>query len=590
MLFIDLETYAASDLKKQTVYSYAEDPSLEILMCAWSLEPYPDTVEIAVGEDHIREIPYLLNVDMPIVAHNAQFERVVLGAVFGEEYFPIERFIDTQAMAAEAGWPRKLEKLALALGVKPKDTAGTRLINTFSKPNRGKRIFPENKPDKWEEFKRYCVNDVETLIECYNALPEMTDMENRVYTADQRINDRGITVDLGLAREAVKAAEQNQAAQAEELMQITGISNPRSNQQLLEWCQKSGLKKMRDLKAATVEKLLTQNLTPEQRRVLELRRDLALVASKKFIAALDSTCADGRFRGGFQFFGAHTGRWAGRRIQLQNLPRLAAGNEEAAILDLMMGNGADAQTLKGLVRPLFVGPFTVLDYSAIEARVLAWLAGEQWVLDAFIKGRDIYVETAERMGGLTRAQGKVAVLALGYNGGINSLRVMGAEGTDEELQVLVWQWRNANPKIVQFWKKVESAFWSGGRAGRLVFEMRGKDRAMVLPGGRSLVYHNVKKSQKRLTFDDPKGYRTDTYGGRLVENATQAVARDILAEALVRLEDRGYEVALHIHDEIGVYGEHPVDEIAKIMCELPDWAEGLPIDAEGQVCQRYQKM
>lgn len=588
MIFLDLETYCSVDLKKSNVYVYVDQPDFEILMCAWSNDGR--TVQIAMGEDEIKKIPGIWDRDELIVAHNAAFERICLSVFntdFYDDFFPIERFIDTQALAAEAGYPQKLAPLAIAIDAEEKDTAGTLLINTFCRPRRGKRTMPTDKPEKWEQFKDYCIQDVRTLIDVYNRLPAMTDMEHRIYQTDQRINDRGVPVDLGLARKAVEAAEKNQTLQMAEFRSLTGIDNPRSTQQVLAWLQEEGLK-VPDLQAKTVERWLAKTSDTRHRRVFELRQELALVASKKFTAALTCTSADGKFRGGFQFFGAHTGRWSGRRIQLQNLPRHTATALD--IVELMMGNGADAQTLKGLVRPLFVGPFTVVDYNAIEAVVIAWLAGEQWVLDAFESGRDLYVETAERMGGLTRFQGKVAVLALGYAGGKDSLRVMGAEGTDDELERMKWQWRNANPKIVAFWSKVERAFWSGGRAGRLTFEMRGPDRAMVLPSGRSLIYHNVKRSQKRLTFDDPKGYRTDTYGGRLAENATQAVARDILAEALVRLEDSGYEVALHIHDEIGVYGEHPVEEISKIMCDRPDWAEGLPLSAEGAVCQRYQKM
>lgn len=612
MLFLDIETYCSIDLKKSNVYVYVEQPDFEILMCAWSLNG--EDVQIAVGEEQINFIPGLFDPTIPIVAHNAAFERIclsVLGECYGaghgetaDDFFPSERFIDTQALATEAGYPAKLEKLAPALGAEPKDTAGTRLINLFSKPQRGKRIMPEDKPEQWEEFKDYCIQDVRTLIDVYNRLPDMTDTEKQIYLTDQRINDRGIPVDIGMAEMAVAAAEENQQGQIAEVQRITGIENPNSNQQMLAWLQSTGLG-VKNMKADTVQKVLDKaNLSSDVRRVLELRQELALVASKKYIAALNSTCDDGRFRGGFRFFGAHTGRWSGNRIQLQNLPRQSVENEDMAILDLMLGNGADAQTLKGLVRPLFVGPFTVVDYNAIEARVLAWLAGEQWVLDAFENGRDIYVETAERMGGLTRFQGKVAVLALGYAGGKNSLRVMGAEGNDSQMQMLVDQYRRANPRIVQFWKKMENSVSDGGRVGKHINAVRdGKDLRLELPSGRAIHYHNMQwerysvqdpetgkwVSKQGWRYDDPKGLRMGTYGGRLSENVTQAVARDILAEALVRLEDAGYEVALHIHDEIGVYGGHPVEDIVKIMCDSPEWAAGLPIDAEGFVCQRYQK-
>lgn len=343
--------------------------------------------------------------------------------------------------------------------------------------------------------------------------------------------------------------------------------------------------------------LLKKNLTADQRTVLELRQELALVASKKYQAAIDASSSDGRLRGGFQYFGAHTGRWAGRRVQLHNLPRAALDSTaevDAAILDLKLGAGASSQTLKALVRPMFMGPFGIIDYSAIEARVLAWLAGEEWVLEAFRKGRDIYVETAERMGGLTRFQGKVAVLALGYNGSIGSLAAMGAEGDDEQLMMLVHQWRRANPNIVRLWKIMDQAFRGTGMAvgKRMRVEKDGNDRLLHLPSGRAIHYHDVEAAGKRITFANFRAPgRMDTYGGRLVENATQAVARDILAEALVRLGEAGYDVVGHVHDEVII--EMPQDgtlaQLQDIVTASPKWADGLPLGGEGFVSQRYQK-
>jgi DNA polymerase len=276
---------------------------------------------------------------------------------------------------------------------------------------------------------------------------------------------------------------------------------------------------------------------------------------------------------------------------------------EAAILDLRMGHGADAHTLKALVRSMFLIHGTVVDYSSIEARVIAWLAGEEWALEAFRLGRDIYVETAARMSTpdnqLTRSQGKVAVLALGFQGSINSLRVMGGEGTDAELLMLVRQWREANPAIRRFWAQMESKFRTGGRAGRIRIEKDGDDRLVWLPSGRAIVYHNCRWREEegpygtrlRATFADPAhyGWRADTYGGRLAENVTQAVARDILAEALVRLEDAGLAVVGHVHDEVIVEAEKDVERVRRIMVDPPAWADGLPIDGAGFTCSRYRK-
>jgi DNA polymerase len=586
-LHIDIETYSSVDLTTCGVYRYVQSPDFEILMAAWSLDRGP--VEIAVGEAEINRIPGLWDPTVTKIAHHAPFERNCLN-VLG--HTDIEDWRDTQALAAEAGLPQKLEFLAKALGTTEKDTAGTALISLFCKPYRGRRVLGSERPDKWEAFKDYCIQDVETLLEVDNHLPEWpTRNEQRVYVADQIINDRGIRIDTEMATVALAAAKENAARHTAEMIEISGISNPNSNPQLLGFLRESGLK-VDNLQAETVSKLLSGDLSPVQRRVLELRQELALVASKKYASALASVCEDGRLRGMFRFFGAHTGRWAGRGVQLHNLPRAQAENPEAAILDLKMGAGADPQTLKGLVRSLFVGPFTVADYSAIEARVLAWLAGEDWVLEAFRGGRDIYVETAQRMGGLTRFQGKVAVLALGYNGGVASLRAMGATGTDNELQPLVYQWRNANSRIVRFWARLEDAFKRGGAAGRLRVIVNGSDRYIKLPSGRSIVYRNVKTvpgaKGDRITFADPKGYRTDTYGGKLTENVTQAVARDLLADALVLLEESGYAVVGHVHDEVLVEGED-LPGVVDIMCKTPEWAEDLPLSAEGFITERYKK-
>jgi DNA polymerase len=349
-----------------------------------------------------------------------------------------------------------------------------------------------------------------------------------------------------------------------------------------------------------------------------------LTTPKKFGTSMESLCVDGRLRGQFKFFGAHTGRWSGQNVQLQNLTRSALKPDkdfqdrlalrttltkdqkeklearetlrlvEAAILDLKMGFGADQNTLKSLVRAMFIGPFVVCDYSAIEARVLAWLAGEQWVLDAFLSGKDIYVETAERMSTetkkMTRFDGKVATLALGYQGAVGALARMGAVGTEQELVTLVKQWRKTNPNIVKFWYDLERVFKRGGKAGRITVETDGPHRHVILPSGRRIIYHNVKMVGDRLTFADPAGYRTDVYGGKLSENVTQAVARDILAEALVRCHEAGVKVVMHIHDEIVAEG-CTKDELEKLMVHQPDWADGLPLDAEGEgPMERYQKL
>lgn len=665
---VDIETYSSVDLPKTGVYRYAESSDFKILMAAWSVDGGPvllDTDERVIR----RRLEKYLQSGCVFVAHNAQFERVCFSRLLGMppgQYLRPEDWHDTQAIAAEQGYPIKLEAVAKALGGEQKDSAGTRLINIFSKPNRkGTRTLPEEKPVEWQQFKDYCIQDVVTTVDVDRMLGDWpTPMEREVFLADQRINDLGIRIDVEMAAAAVEAADDNRMEQELRVMHLTGVDNPGSQPQFLKWCQTAISPKIKNLQAATIQKLLdSDRLAPVHREVLENRQELALVASKKYATALMSVSPDDRLRGTLKFFGAHTGRWSGKGTQLQNLPREAFKDpveQEAAILDLKLGLGASSLTLKKLVRPLFTGPFTVVDYSAIEARVVAWLAGEQWALDAFAEGRDIYVETANRMGGeasgMGRDQGKVAVLALGYNGGVNSLKAMAGDPkalakmqmppgvkvgapnfvemfqalnpdiparylksrktddvvrtesqlVDGMLQRIVDEWRAANPSIVRLWALLGDAVESGGAAGDLLNISRDGDTMRLhLPSGRAITYHGVAYERYRVTdpetgrsllkrswrYDDPKrpGQRIGTYGGRLCENATQAVARDILAAALVRLQRAGYTVVGHVHDEILVEGEHDPGEIERIMCRKPRWAKGLPVSGEGFVTQRYAK-
>lgn len=643
-LYIDIETYSRIDIKKNSAYKYAADEEFEILMAAWALGDGP--VKVAIGQEEIAQIPGLWDLTEK-VAHNAAFERICFSQLAREadphgmmgqhDYLSPEPWTDTMALAAEAGYPRGLEQLASALGTELKDTAGTALIHFFCKPNRqGKRNMPEDHPEKWAQFVEYCRQDVVALRDVHKALPDWpTEAEREAYMVDQYINDTGIPVDLDMAREAEKAAYANKGPDEAEFSRLTGVDNPNSNPKVMAWFRENFVD-VPNLQAKTVEDLLKlptvdedafdgyllgltddkpEGITPTVRRVLELRQELALVAAKKYTAAIARTSEDGRLRGAFAFFGAHTGRWAGRGVQLQNLPSATMGGKDdsdeqieravaEAALDVKLGLGASPHDLKALVRAMFVGPFTVVDYAAIEARVVSWLAGEQWALDAFAAGRDIYVETAERMGdGMTRKDGKVAVLALGYNGGINSLRVMGAEGSDAKLKFLVRQWREANEYIVNLWREMDEAFKQGDCAvGQHLYIVKdGGDRYLTLPSGRAIGYHNLKARWKQtdygrrrvVSFADPAKWpaRMDTYGGKLVENVTQAVARDILSEAVVRLHKAGKEVVGHVHDEILTLGASPtsVQEITEIMVQQPTWAEGLPLSAEGFTCARYRK-
>lgn len=611
-LYIDIETRSRVNLKKSNAYRYCEDPDWKILMAIWAIDDGP--VNVAFTTEEILAIPELWDPTTEKVAHNAAFERINFSYFIGTPGDMLDpgEWTCTQALAGEHGYPQKLEKLGHALGGELKDEKGTALITFWSKPNRkGEFNRPEDHPEKWQEFIDYGIQDVVTLRDVHKRLPGWpNEAERQAYIADQKINDNGILVDVEMAQLAISTADANAAVQIAEIQKIAGIDNPNSGPQMLGWLREQGLA-VPNLKAETVEETLAGDLKPNVRRVLELRQELALVAMKKYTAALDRVNEDDRLRGAFHFFGAHTGRWAGRGVQLQNLPSATIkpqGDEHvdtaiaAAVLDLHMGADIDAHTLKALVRAMFLGPFTVVDYSAIEARVLAWLAGEDWALQAFRDGRDIYVETAGRMGkGMTRKDGKVATLALGYNGGIVSLRQMGAEGDDKRLQRLVYQWRDANEMIVGFWAEMDMAFRKGDRpvGDRIYVERDGNDRLIRLPSGRAITYHNVAGKwedtkwgrKQKIVYTDPAWYpaKSSTYGGKLTENVTQAVARDVLSEALVRLVDRGHTVVGHVHDEILVEGFGSVDEISKIMVEQPTWAEGLPLAAEGFTAPRYRK-
>lgn len=607
-LWLDIETFSEADLKKVGVYAYAADPSFEILFCWWTTDGVD--YHLAVGAEEISEIPGLWDVGVTKVAHNAPFERVcfsellrlladIVDAPVHEPYLDPdpETWLDTAGWAAALGLPRSLDKLAKALGIDPKDSAGTRLINTFCKLVRGKRIRPEDKPLEWIEFLEYGRQDVVTLYEAHQALiaeGEWTESEREIYYVDQIINDRGVAVDVETARAAVEAGSENQLAASEELCELLGIANANSVVQIGATLREVAGVDLPNLQAETIEQALRRDdLTDTGRRALELRQELALSAAKKFAVMVDAQ-VDGRLRGSFRYHGAHTGRWAGALWQPHNLPRHMAENPEAVIADLLMGLGASPLDLKGTIRSVILLNGVVVDYSAIEARIIGWYAGETWLLDAFRAGKDVYVEQAALMGPqYSRSHGKVATLALGFQGAVGALQVMGATGTEEELLAQVKAYRKTNPNIVQFWYDLDEAFKRGGEAGRIYVERFGdrrQHRKMFLPSGRALTYRSVAvNSDGEISFTDHRGVRTYTYGGRLAENATQAGARDILAAALVRLHNAGYEIVGHVHDEAMVQNTTDVERVSEIMCELPDWAEGLPLAAEGGFMRRYRK-
>lgn len=426
VLWIDIETYSPADLAKCGVYKYTEHPDWRILMCSWALND--GEVHRAEGHEAILAIPGLFDRKVLKIAHNASFERVNLSRLKNRgrgKFLPPEQFFDTAALARAWGLPASLKDFALALGAEEKDEAGTRLINLFSKPSRkGGRVTAEEKPDDWAAFGAYCDQDVETMRDAAKRLArDFPRGERAVYEVDQRINDRGVCVDTALAQAAERCFKDNRAEALKEIEKIAGVDNGNSVAQLRTWLKSRGVD-TEDLRKDTVKELLEGELPDDVRRVLALRQECAVSAAAKFTAAIRATNGDGRLRGTMQYFGASTGRFAGRLIQFQNLARdgfKAEGGgydtqaEEAAVGRLLEGGSVPSPELKKLIRPLLMGPFVVCDYSSIEPRVLAWLAGEQWMIDAFNNNEDIYVATAKRMGGIEhgfdRQKGKVATLA-----------------------------------------------------------------------------------------------------------------------------------------------------------------------------------
>lgn len=644
VLWIDIETYSPVDLAKAGVYKYTEHPDWRILMCSWALND--GEVHRAEGHEEILAIPGLFDRKVLKIAHNASFERINLSRLKSRKKFlPPEQFFDTAALARAWGLPASLKDFALAMGAEEKDEAGTRLINLFSKPGRkDERVTKEERPEDWAAFGAYCDQDVETMRQAARLLGrDFPCGERSVYEVDQRINDRGVRVDTALAEAAERCFKDNRAEALKEIAKIAGVDNGNSVAQLRAWLKSRGVD-TEDLRKDTVKELLEGDLPDDVRRVLTLRQEYAVSAAAKFTAAIRAANDDGRLRGTMQYFGASTGRFAGRLIQFQNLARdgfKAAGGgydtgaEEAAVGRLLEGGSVPSPELKKLIRPLLMGPFVVCDYSSIEPRVLAWLSGEQWMLDAFHNGEDIYVATADKLGGpergFDRQHGKVMVLSCGYRGGVGAALKMGGrkimpKGTPEdilrkELQVIINNWRDKSPAVRRFWSQLERILGTGGAVdtGLVSIEVKGQDRYVWLPSKRPIVYRGLTRRWKQpLDVDgtplgparlvphvlNTGGDRARVpykplHGGIITENIVQAVARDILVQALRNLEDAGWPVVTHIHDE--VVCEVPADkrtldesalitEVSEIMCRPPSWADDdLVIKAAGYTCQRYHK-
>lgn len=638
-LHLDIETYSRVDLKKNTVYRYVEDEEWMILICSWCIGQ--GEIHTAYGHEEVSGIPGLFDPAVKKIAHNSDFERINFSALKGlpvGTYIDPEEYIDTAVLASLWGYPRSLKGFCKVVGGEAKDEAGGRLINMFSVPNRkGSRTLPEERPADWDAYVEYNRQDVismrDNIYRLGKGFPSSEEYE--AWITATRINDRGIKIDTALAGAAHRQYEANKKRDLARVKEITGLDNPNSVQQFKGWLADQGFEMASIDKAHVAELLERDDLPDEVREAVERKQLAALSAATKYVIAQGSTNSDGRLRGTIKYSNANTGRMTGVTLSIQNLPRDhftdAEGEhdteaEQAAIDKLLAGVHVGSEDLKKLVRPLLVGPFTVSDYSAIEARLTAWAAGEDSVLDAFREGRDIYVATAERMGGeksgFDRQRGKGAVLGCGYGGGAGALLNLGGakmypKGTPDDviwegLTTIVNAWRVAHPHIVSWWKQVHTAFDKGGPASRRIpvdVEIVGNDRYVWLPSGRALVYHNCRREyvQPKDRNGKPLPYRRRAWvcdavvgngtqrrivgGPTQVENIIQAIGRDLLTHALVNVERAGFRTVTHVHDEIvtETTGGLTVERLSSLMCDLPDWAEGLPVEAAGYTTQRYRK-
>ena len=647
-LVLDIETFSSVDLAKCGVYKYAASEDFEILLLAYSVDYGPvQVVDLASGESIPCEIlDALQNPNIIKHAFNASFERVCLSFWLAQrKMLPVDKngipaFLGATGWHCDMIWcaylslPLSLEKAGAVLKVeRQKMKEGKELIKLFCIPGKASsgriRNLPEDDPKKWELFKTYNKRDVETEIAIEARLSKVPVPYHiwKEYALDQQINDRGVLIDMDLVKAAMKLDEQSKDGLVKEMCSLTMLDNPNSVVQLKGWLAEKGYK-VESLGKKEVEKML-EDAPKEIAKVLGLRLQLAKSSIKKYQAMENYAGVDGRARGLFQFYGAvRTGRWAGRGVQLQNLRRndlpdlaearelVKSGNGEA--VELLYDSIPD--TLSQLVRTALIPQpgmkFIVADFSAIEARVLSWLAGETWRMETFEQGGDIYCATASKMfhcnvvkhgeNGELRQKGKQAELACGYGGSVGAMKAMGALDMgmqEEELKPLVDAWRTANPKIVEFWWEVDEAIKECVRnkgeaeVEKIGFRYQSGMLFIDLPSGRSLVYVKPRIEEndfggESITYmgvgANKKWERLESYGPKFVENIVQAIARDLLMEAMMRMG--GMRIVAHVHDEVIIEAEEDlVEKICRLMAIVPDWAEGLVLNADGYECSFYMK-
>jgi len=662
-LNIDIETYSSVDIKKSGLYRYVQAPDFSVLLFAYSLDGGPvQVVDFAQGEQipqHI--ISALFDPAVEKRAWNAAFEWYALGRHFGllrdQLLAWLPQWRCSMIHAYYCGYPGSLAAAGEAVGIpadKKKLSIGGALIRTFcvpqkpTKANGGRtRTLPHHEPEKWQLFKQYCAGDVAAemaIAEKLDAFP-VPEQEWQLWRLDMTINERGVECDRQLVESAIRMLDVETAELVAEATQLTGVENPKSVQQLTQWLKEETGEEVADLRKGTVAKMVEKLEPGKARRVLEIRQELSKSSTKKYAAMRETICDDDRIRGLLQFYGANrTGRWAGRLVQVQNLPksRLDVLNtkREAEFLTfarqlvlsgkvdgLKLCFGSLSDTLSQLIRTALIArPFTVLhvaDFSAIEARVLAWLAGEQWRIDVFKTHGKIYEASASQMFGVPieqigkgsdlRQKGKVAELALGYQGGVGALINMGALDmglSEDELPEIVERWRNANRAITEFWRSIETAALHAVQTGEAVGlrglviaremdSQTGQDFLTIrLHSGRKLYYPRPHVVENQFGRPAVHYYGTEggkwtvlsTYGGKLTENVVQAISRDCLATAMTKLDAAGFEIVMHVHDEIvaEVEGDR-LEEMLEIMREPIPWALGLPLEAAGFTTDFYMK-
>lgn len=648
-LAIDLETYSSNNIK-YSVYKYVEAPDFEILLFAYAFDDDPvRVVDLAQGEtlpDDVKAALY--DKDVLKTAFNANFEINCLRKYFPD--LPGEQWECDRILSLYNSYPPHLAAVAKAMHFdedRQKDTRGKALIRYFclpckpTKANGGRtRNYPKDAPDKWEIFKEYNRQDVVVERAIRDKLVNLRppDFEHENWLIDQTINRNGIMVNQTLVDNAIRLSSEYREKLLARATEITGLDNPNSPLQVKGWLEEKLGRAVDSLSKAAVADMLDEDIPGDVREMLSIRQKISKSSIKKYDAMRMAACQDSRIRGMFQFYGAaRTGRFAGRIVQLQNLPRNSMPDLDLArnlVLDgdleaLEMCYDDVQDVLSQLIRTALEAPpgkrFIVADFSAIEARVIAWLAGEEWEMKAFAEGKDIYCATASAMFGVPvvkhgvngelRQKGKVAVLACGYGGGIGALKAMGADKmglTDDELQTVVRKWREASPHIVKLWTDVENAAMNAVsgipttiKQKNLHFHVEDDALYIELPSGRHLVYLHPHLGKNRfgsdaILYTGLGGSKTtagrwgtlETYGGKLSENLVQAIARDCLCAAMKRLTDAVYKICAHIHDEVILEmpeGKGSLDDAVRIMCQNEPWNEGLVMNADGFEAKYYQK-